>query len=75
MPVQDGLALLRRLKTEHPTLMRVIHSSHVESIGPDQARDLAHAVLAKPGRADELVSLLEWAFEERCRRLRDSVGF
>jgi two-component system response regulator YesN len=75
MPVQDGLALLRRLKTEHPTLMRVIHSSHVESLSPDQAQDLAHAVLAKPGRADELVSVLEWAVEEHRRRVRDSVAF
>lgn len=75
MPVQDGLALLRRLKTEHPTLMRVIHSSHVESLSPDQVQDLAHAVLAKPGRADHLVEVLEWAIDERCRRVRDSVGF
>ncbi|RYZ02138.1 MAG: response regulator [Myxococcales bacterium] len=75
MPVQDGLELLRRLKAEHPTLIRVIHSSHVESLAPDQVQDLAHAVLAKPGRADELVAVLEWAIAERGRRVRDSVGF
>lgn len=75
MPVHDGIELLRRLKTEHPTLMRVIHSSHVESLTQNQIHELAHAVLAKPGRADELVALLEWALGERRRRLRDSVGF
>jgi len=75
MPVHDGLELLRRLKTEHPTVMRVIHSSHVESLSPNEVQELAHAVLAKPGRADELVQVLEWAIDERCRRVRDSVGF
>ncbi len=75
MPVQDGVDLLRRLKAEHPTVMRVIHSSHVESLSPDQIQDIAHAVLAKPGRPEELVVVLEWAIGERRRRERDSVGF
>jgi CheY-like chemotaxis protein len=75
MPVVDGLAFLRRLKTEHPGVMRVIHSSHVESLSPDQAQELAHAVLAKPGRPEELVVVLEWALAERRRQGRDSVGF
>jgi CheY-like chemotaxis protein len=75
MPVQDGLTFLRRLKTEHPTVMRVIHSSHVESLSPDQAQELAHAVLSKPGRPEELVVVLEWAIEQRRRQSRDSVGF
>lgn len=75
MPVLDGLALLTRLKTEQPEVMRVIHSSHVESLTPDQAQELAHAVLAKPGRPDELVAVLEWALDQRRRRLRDSVGY
>lgn len=75
MPVVDGLSFLRRLKTEHPTVMRVIHSSHVESLSPDQAQELAHAVLPKPGRPEELVVVLEWALAERRRATRDSVGF
>lgn len=75
MPVLDGLALLGRLKAEQPEVMRVIHSSHVESLSPDQAQELAHAVLAKPGRPDELVVVLEWALDQRRRRLRDSVNF
>lgn len=75
MPVLDGLALLSRLKTEQPSLMRVIHSSHVESLTPDQVQELAHAVLAKPGRPDELVVVLEWAIDQRRRNVRDSVGY
>ena len=58
MPVLDGASLLSRLKTEQPSVMRVIHSSHVESLTPDQAQELAHAVLTKPGRPDELVVVL-----------------
>ena len=75
MPVLGGASLLARLKTEHPSTMRLIHSSHVESLTPEEAQDLAHAVLAKPGRPDELVVVLEWALDQRRRRLRDSVGY
>jgi CheY-like chemotaxis protein len=75
MPAIDGVTLLGRLKTEQPNVMRVIHSSHVESLAPEQAQDLAHAVLAKPGRPDELVVVLEWAIAQRRKHLRDSVGY
>lgn len=74
MPVHDGVSLLRRLKEEHPTLMRVIHSSHVESLEPDHLRELAHAVVAKPSRPEELIEVLEQAVSERSRRARDSAG-
>lgn len=75
MPVLDGVALLARLKLEQPTVMRVIHSSHVESLAPGLAEQLAHAVLTKPGRPDELVVVLDWALEQRRRKLPDSVGY
>ena len=75
MPGLDGAALLGRLKTEQPNVMRVIHSSHVESLTPEQTQDLAHAVLTKPGRPDELVVVLEWALAQRRKQLRDSVGY
>jgi CheY-like chemotaxis protein len=75
MPALDGVTLLGRLKTEQPNVMRVIHSSHVESLTPEQAQELAHAVLAKPGRPDELVVVLEWAIAQRRKHLRDSVGY
>jgi CheY-like chemotaxis protein len=75
MPVLDGVALLTRLKAEQPNVMRVVHSSHVESLTPEQATELAHAVLTKPGRPDELVVVLEWAINQRRKHLRDSVGY
>lgn len=75
MPVVDGAALLERLKSEQPSVMRVIHSSHVESLGPERSQELAHAVVVKPGRPDELVIVVEWAIGERRKKLRDSVGY
>lgn len=75
MPGVDGVELLGRLKTEHPTVMRVIHSSHVESLSREELEELSHAVVTKPGRPDELVTVLEWALDQRQRRLRDSVGY
>jgi len=75
MPDLDGASFLARLKTEHPSVMRVIHSSHVESLTPEQSQDLAHAVLTKPARPDELVVVLEWAVDQRRRRVRDSAGY
>ncbi len=75
MPGIGGVKLLERLKLEHPTSMRVVHSSHVESLSSVQAEELAHAVINKPGHADELTFLLDWAIDQRRRRLRDSVGF
>jgi DNA-binding NtrC family response regulator len=73
MPNLDGMALLARLKTEHPSVMRVIHSSQTESLSAEQTQDLVHAVLAKPGRPGELVAVLDWAIDQR-RRLRDNVA-
>jgi CheY-like chemotaxis protein len=75
MPAFDGVELLRRLKTEQPSVMRVIHSSHVESLLPGQADELANAVLTKPGRPDELVLVLDWAIDQRRRRMPDSAGY
>jgi CheY-like chemotaxis protein len=75
MPVLDGASLLSRLKTEQPSVMRVIHSSHIESLTTERAQDLADAVLAKPGRPGELVAVLEWAITQRRRGVRDSIGY
>ncbi|HKY34360.1 MAG TPA: response regulator [Polyangiaceae bacterium] len=74
MPALEGVALLRGLKMQQPTVMRVIHSSHVESLSREQLEDLSHAVIAKPGRPDELVMVLDWALEQRRRKIRDCVG-
>jgi CheY-like chemotaxis protein len=75
MPAVDGVTLLGRLKTEQPEIVRVIHSSHVESLAVGQAEELAQAVLTKPSSSEELVRVLDWAFDQRRRRLRDSANF
>ena len=75
MPVLGGVPLLLRLISEQPTLMRVIHSSHVESLSREELEALSHAVIAKPARPDELVVVLEWALTQRRRHVRDSVGY
>ena len=75
MPGVDGVELLTRLKTEQPSVMRVIHSSHVESLDREELEELSHAVVTKPGRPDELVMVLEWALDQRRRRIRDSAAY
>jgi DNA-binding NtrC family response regulator len=75
MPIEDGVALLTRLKSEQPSVMRVIHSSHVESLPREQLEIISHAVVAKPGRPDELVLVLDWALDQRRRRIRYSVVY
>ena len=75
MPVVGGALLLERLKAEQPSIVRVIHSSHVEAFNSEEQDPLAHAVVSKLGRPDELVLILDWALDQRRRRLRDSVGF
>jgi two-component system, NtrC family, response regulator HydG len=75
MPKVDGVALLQRLKAEQPTVMRVIHSSHAESLTREKLEELSHAVVTKPGRPDELVTVLQWAIDQRQRQIRDSVGY
>jgi DNA-binding NtrC family response regulator len=74
MPAATGLELLERLKAERPDVMRVIHSSQLEA-GHQIDAGLAHALVAKSGRPDELIPVIDWALDQRKRRLRDSVGY
>jgi CheY-like chemotaxis protein len=75
MPGVDGLTLLGRLKTEQPAVRRVIHSSHVESHRGERLQSLAHALLTKPSRPEEVLRVLDWTVDQRRQRLRDSAGF
>jgi CheY-like chemotaxis protein len=74
MPGAGGRELLERLKTERPSLIRVIHSSHVESLTQSELEKLAHGVLRKPADPSDLIGMLEWAIDQRRRRKRDSAG-
>lgn len=65
MPELNGVALLQRLKSERPCVMRVIHSSHVEPLTGPELEALAHAVVAKPDGAEKLVEVLKRAIAQR----------
>jgi CheY-like chemotaxis protein len=73
MPGLDGIELLERLKLERPELVRVIHSSHVESLTEQRQQELAHAVVVKPGPPSQLIAVLDWAIEYRHSEGRDSL--
>ncbi len=69
------VALLGRLKTEQPNVMRVIHSSHVESLTPEAS---ARPCACRPGEAGPARRAgggVEWALTQRRKQLRDSVGY
>jgi YesN/AraC family two-component response regulator len=65
MPTMDGLTLLRNMIRHHPETIRIVHSSHIETLGTELVRYLAHNVLAKPAGAANIVSVLAWALETR----------
>ncbi|MGC4091821.1 MAG: response regulator [Polyangiaceae bacterium] len=64
MPGLSGIDWLVRLRTEHPNLLCVVHSSQLEAFGEDEVIRLSHVALAKPARPQELLDALEcvWAF-------------
>jgi DNA-binding NarL/FixJ family response regulator len=73
MPGLDGLALLERLRLEQPKAWRVVHSSHIESFCEARVTDVAHALIAKPGRPNELLETLDALLARRDEQ-RDSAN-
>jgi DNA-binding NarL/FixJ family response regulator len=69
MPAAGGLELLERLKAERPSILRVIHSSQLEAITSQGYENVAHAVVAKSGRPEELLRIIDWVLTERMRLL------
>lgn len=61
MPTIDGFELLAELRRSHPGTVRIIHSSQLTTLGPEHIRHLAHATVAKPSTALELLSVMRWA--------------
>lgn len=61
MPGLDGLGLLQRVQNEHPEVVRLVHSSRIETQDPEQLRPLAQGALEKPAHPDRLVHLIESA--------------
>ena len=54
MPGMDGVALLARVRDDHPGLKRVVLSGNAESSVVARASEVAHVVLGKPCPIAEL---------------------
>lgn len=61
MPVMDGFELLQRLERSHPETIRVVHSSHTETLAKELLRYLAHNIIPKPAPPDTILAVLRWA--------------
>ena len=65
MPVLDGIGLLQRMRSEHPKVIRLVHSSRIETDGPERLGSLAQGALAKPAHPDRLIQLIESALAQQ----------
>lgn len=60
MPGLDGLAFLRRLKCEHPTIVRLVISANIDGHARSEISEIGVAhVVEKPWHGSELMDLLE----------------
>lgn len=60
MPTMNGLTLLAHLAAEQPRTTRIVHSSHIDTVGFDIVRRLSHKVLRKPSSALQLLDAARW---------------
>ena len=60
MPHMDGLLFLELVSERHPECARVVHSSHIETMGRDKVSAVCHRMLAKPAAAEAVIDTLEW---------------
>ncbi len=65
MPGLSGLELVVQVRSEYPTTLCVVHSSHLESVGEEIVRRLAHFGLEKPMSPQRLVEVVEGALALR----------
>lgn len=70
MPRMNGLSLLLQMSTLCPETIRIVHSSHLETLGPELVSYLAHNVLSKPANSAELLAMARWALH----RYRTQTG-
>lgn len=68
MPGMDGAALLARVQTEHPEVVRIVLSGHAELEASMRALPVCHQYLAKPCDVGTLEAVIE-----RSARLRSLV--
>ena len=63
MPTMNGVTLLKIVKARHPGTVRLVHSSHIGTVGRSQVEALAHRMLSKPAGPDEFIALLDWGVD------------
>jgi DNA-binding NtrC family response regulator len=63
MPDLDGISLLEQCARRHPRVVRVVHSSHLETSEQTKVRRLAQLIVNKPARPAELIAVLERALD------------
>jgi len=61
MPNMDGLLFLETVRQHYPRCVRLVHSSHIETIGRDKVARICHRMLPKPASAEAVIDTLEWA--------------
>jgi len=67
MPDLSGITLLEQCAARHPRVVRVVHSSHLETSEQTKMRRLAQLIVNKPARPAELIAVLERALDARRR--------
>ena len=73
MPEMDGIALLKRVKAEHPTTIRIILSGHADDEAMIPALPAIHQFLSKPCEISVLEAVLESALEASRRGDTEAV--
>ncbi|HEU5074539.1 MAG TPA: response regulator [Polyangiaceae bacterium] len=63
MPNMDGMTLLTRVREQHPSCVRLVHSSQIETTGRGQVAALCHRVIEKPATPDAVIATLDWALQ------------
>jgi CheY-like chemotaxis protein len=72
MPVMSGIDLLRRVKRQYPTVLRVIVSGKTKDRAGALVPGLVHAWLPKTNSAAELATALEELLVRRDKSKRSS---
>lgn len=78
MPLMDGLTLLKLVREQHPELMRIALSGHLDEEVALRALPISHQFLAKPCSRETLTAALDCAYRVRSLvldpELRELVG-
>ena len=65
LPGMSGMGLLGQIAVRHPETLRVLHPSPIDTGNPNSVRFLAHYVLARPARIEEIAKLSRFILDGR----------